>query len=101
MTTGFDEYILNKMELKVNEIQQIRQVLMKINSFDDFNFHKNKLIKNMFDIEDEIRENYQLVKSTMNKNKQLKEELEYTENKIKIHEENLKNCELKTLKLHK
>ena len=73
---AIEQYMLNKMEVKVSEIQQNRQLMININSLEDFNYHRNKLIQNMFDIEDEIRENFQLIKSTLTQKKDLEDQLE-------------------------
>ena len=75
--------MLNKMEEKIKDIYQSRQTLMKVNDFEEYKFNRSNIIQMFFDIENDIREIYQLVKSTLIQNKDLIEQIEYSEEKQK------------------
>ena len=70
---SLDNLISEKMEENLRDIQKYRSVLMQIKTLEQFYLERNKIIQGLFNIEDDIRETYQLAKSTLIVNKEINE----------------------------
>ena len=73
---SLDNLISEKMEENLMDIQKYRNVLMHIKNLEQFFLERNKIVQGLFNIEDDIRETYQLAKSTLIVNKEINEQVE-------------------------
>jgi hypothetical protein len=97
----FENFILSKMEEKAIEIQKIRNLFINIDTMEKLQMTRNKIIQNFFSLEDDIRESYQLVKSTLIQNKDLAEQVEYLQNRSRELESKLNYLEKNSIEKEK
>lgn len=73
---SLDILINEKLEENLKDIQKYRNIMINIRHPEQFNLERNKIIQGLFNIEDDIRETYQLAKSTLMINKDINEQIE-------------------------